>query len=97
VATRRDLLLGLGALSVLPLRARSVTTYRNLNVLYGPDTLPSGIRSRIVDNNNGVKMHILEAGFDSKRPCVVLLHGFPELGETNYCPHRRRRLPRDRA
>ena len=25
-------------------------------------------------------MHVLEAGFESKdRPCVVLLHGFPEL------------------
>jgi pimeloyl-ACP methyl ester carboxylesterase len=42
-----------------------------------------GIRSRIVDNNNGVKMHILESGFqDRSRPCVVLLHGFPELAYT---------------
>jgi pimeloyl-ACP methyl ester carboxylesterase len=54
----------------------------NLNVLYGQDTVPSGIRSRIIDNNNGVKMHILEAGFEGKRPCVILLHGFPELAYT---------------
>src|SRR5712671_6562554 len=43
-------------------------------------TLPSAIRSRIVDNNNGLQVHILEAGFESAgRPCVLLLHGFPEL------------------
>ncbi len=46
-------------------------------------TLPLGIRSRIIDNNNGVKMHMLESGFqDRSRPCVVLLHGFPELAYT---------------
>jgi pimeloyl-ACP methyl ester carboxylesterase len=42
--------------------------------------LHTGIRSRRIDNNNGVKLHVLEAGFESaNRPCVVLLHGFPEL------------------
>ncbi len=42
--------------------------------------LPAGIRSRIVDNHNGLKMHVLEAGFeDQNKPCVMLLHGFPEL------------------
>jgi pimeloyl-ACP methyl ester carboxylesterase len=42
--------------------------------------LSPGIRSRFVDNNNGLRMHILEAGFEHKsRPLVVLLHGFPEL------------------
>jgi pimeloyl-ACP methyl ester carboxylesterase len=56
---------------------------RNEDVEYGQDTLPVGIRSRIIDNNNGVKMHILESGFqDRNRPCVVLLHGFPELAYT---------------
>jgi pimeloyl-ACP methyl ester carboxylesterase len=56
---------------------------RNEHVEYGKDTLSSGIRSRYVDNNNGVKMHVLEAGFeDRRRPCVVFLHGFPELGYT---------------
>jgi pimeloyl-ACP methyl ester carboxylesterase len=49
-------------------------------VFYGKRTLPRGIRSRLVDNNNGLVMHILEAGFEEpRRPCVVLLHGFPEL------------------
>ena len=42
--------------------------------------LPSTIRSRYVDNINGLSMHVLEAGFETKgRPCVLLLHGFPEL------------------
>ena len=42
--------------------------------------LPSGIRSRFVDNNNGLRMHILEAGHETaNRPMVLLLHGFPEL------------------
>ena len=47
---------------------------------YGMGTLPAGIRSRFVDNGNGLTMHVLEAGFDGgDRPCVLLLHGFPEL------------------
>ena len=42
--------------------------------------LPSGIRSRFVDNNNSLTMHILEAGHETaNRPLVLLLHGFPEL------------------
>jgi pimeloyl-ACP methyl ester carboxylesterase len=42
--------------------------------------LPSGIRSRFVDGINGLRMHVLEAGFETEgRACVLLLHGFPEL------------------
>jgi pimeloyl-ACP methyl ester carboxylesterase len=42
--------------------------------------LAPGIRSRLVPNINGLTMHVLEAGFEDKdRPCVLLLHGFPEL------------------
>ncbi len=42
--------------------------------------LPRGIRSRIVDNVNGLRVHVLEAGYETPgRPCVLLLHGFPEL------------------
>ena len=53
---------------------------RNGDVAYGETTIPSGIRSRFVDNGNGLTMHVLEAGFqDAGRPCVLLLHGFPEL------------------
>jgi pimeloyl-ACP methyl ester carboxylesterase len=47
---------------------------------YGVNALPPGIRSRVVDGINGLGMHMLEAGFEAKdRPCVLLLHGFPEL------------------
>jgi pimeloyl-ACP methyl ester carboxylesterase len=42
--------------------------------------LPAGMRARFVDNVNGLRMHVLEAGFTPRnRPCVLLLHGFPEL------------------
>ena len=42
--------------------------------------LPAGIRARFVDNHNGLRMHVLEAGFEGAgRPGLLLLHGFPEL------------------
>ena len=42
--------------------------------------LPPGVRSRYVDGINGLRMHVIEAGFETRgRPCVLLLHGFPEL------------------
>jgi len=47
---------------------------------YGNSTLPAGIRSRMVNNINGLAIHMLEAGFETKgRRCILLLHGFPEL------------------
>jgi len=54
-----------------------------------PDTehslpLQAGIRSRYISGINGLNMHILESGFEpngaeTKRPLVLLLHGFPEI------------------
>jgi pimeloyl-ACP methyl ester carboxylesterase len=42
--------------------------------------LPATIRSRYVEDINGLTMHVLEAGFETRgRPCLLLLHGFPEL------------------
>jgi pimeloyl-ACP methyl ester carboxylesterase len=42
--------------------------------------LPAGIRSRFLPEINGLRVHILEAGFDTPgRPLLLLLHGFPEL------------------
>jgi len=42
--------------------------------------LPDGIRSRFIDIVNGLRMHVLEAGYETAdRPCLLLLHGFPEL------------------
>ncbi len=47
---------------------------------YGRLTLPRGVRSRMVDNRNGLVMHVLESGFEpAGRPMVLLLHGFPEV------------------
>jgi pimeloyl-ACP methyl ester carboxylesterase len=47
---------------------------------YSAAVLPPGIRSRFVNNVNGLRMHVLEAGFEPRgRPAVLLLHGFPEL------------------
>src|SRR5438034_1163024 len=44
------------------------------------DVIPSGARSRFVSDINGLRMHVLEAGFEPRgRPLVLLLHGFPEL------------------
>ena len=53
---------------------------------YGAGTLPAEVRSRFVHNGNGIRTHVLEAGYSGgargggeDRPCVLLLHGFPEL------------------
>jgi pimeloyl-ACP methyl ester carboxylesterase len=40
--------------------------------------LPAGVHSRFVPDVNGLRVHLLEAG-SAERPCVLLLHGFPEL------------------
>jgi pimeloyl-ACP methyl ester carboxylesterase len=47
---------------------------------YGNGLLPAGIRSRLVGGINGLTVHLLEAGFETRgRPLLLLLHGFPEL------------------
>ena len=44
------------------------------------DLQSKDLRSRVVSNGNGLDMRIIEAGFeDARQPCVLLLHGFPEL------------------
>ncbi len=45
-----------------------------------PAVLPPGVRSRFVENVNGLRMHVLEAGFETPgRPALLLIHGYPEL------------------
>ena len=79
--TRRRLMQGLGAVvaaAALPrgLGAQAVAPIGP----FSADVLPPGIRSRFVENVNGLRMHVLEAGFEAKgRPGVLLIHGFPEL------------------
>jgi len=47
---------------------------------YESAVLPPGVRSRLLDNINGIRVHVLEAGFETRnRPGVLLVHGFPEL------------------
>ena len=61
-------------------KARDAQTPANPAAPYGPGVLPPGIRSRFVNDNNGIRMHVLEAGFEpADRPAVLMLHGFPEL------------------
>jgi pimeloyl-ACP methyl ester carboxylesterase len=39
---------------------------------------PHGLQSKRIQTKTGLNMHVLEAGSPSN-PCVLLLHGFPEL------------------
>jgi pimeloyl-ACP methyl ester carboxylesterase len=42
--------------------------------------LPAPLASRVVDGVRGMHVHVLEAGMHAAgKPCVLLLHGFPEL------------------
>jgi pimeloyl-ACP methyl ester carboxylesterase len=88
--TRRGLLqglagvIGVGVLSgrthAMDVGERSAPTETGEAEPYYPAVLPPTIRSRDVNNGNGITMHVLEAGFETGgRPAVVLLHGFPEL------------------
>lgn len=51
-----------------------------MQIPHGANLAP-GIRKRYIPGVNGLRMHLLEAGFETVgRPCLLLLHGFPELG-----------------
>lgn len=39
----------------------------------------ASVRSRLLENGNGLTVHVLESGFEQNRPCVLLLHRFPEI------------------
>src|SRR4051812_18035204 len=87
--TRRDLLRGVAAALVpvvLPPRAfaaQAAQAPAGAGAAIGPldsAALPPGIRSRFVDGVNGLRMHVLEAGFETPgRPALLLVHGYPEL------------------
>src|SRR6266581_1094410 len=80
--TRRHLLKGTAAILLQGVVARSSRattsaheqpTHRKQTeaIPYSPEVLPPGIRSRFVDDVNGLRMHVLEAGFPVKnRPAV---------------------------
>jgi pimeloyl-ACP methyl ester carboxylesterase len=82
--TRRQLLQSVGVLAPLAIGSR-VAAQPGVEPLpeTGPlpsSVLPRGIRARLVENVNGIRMHVLEAGYEgARRPGVLLVHGFPEL------------------
>ena len=84
--SRRTLLGGLIATAAAPLvlgaRASAAQAAQPRTPI-GPldsSVLPAGVRSRFVDGVNGLRVHVLEAGYESSgRPGVLLLHGYPEL------------------
>jgi pimeloyl-ACP methyl ester carboxylesterase len=82
--TRRQLLQSLAAAAAAPIavatNARVAAAQAGAIGPYDSGVLPQGVRSRFVNNVNGIRIHVLEAGFESaNRPGVVMLHGFPEL------------------
>ena len=89
--TRRQAMQGLGAVigsaAVLPrvggtARAASAGVVQAAAVgPYDPDWLPAGVRSRFVEDVNGLTMHVLEAGFeDDGRPALLR----PRVSERRY-------------
>jgi pimeloyl-ACP methyl ester carboxylesterase len=83
--SRRDLLAGASALGAMVLAAatpaRAEITSQAIYAKVGPyggNTLPAGVRVRLVPNVNGLTVNMLEAGTPG-RPLVLLLHGFPNL------------------
>jgi pimeloyl-ACP methyl ester carboxylesterase len=90
ILSRRRLIQGMLATatsSLVPMSTRAVSALGQTATAAGPDAvpyaagvLPPGIRSRFISNVNGLRMHVLEAGFElPDHPLLVLLHGFPEL------------------
>jgi pimeloyl-ACP methyl ester carboxylesterase len=83
--TRRDVLRASASVlapALLGVRVRAMAAGQLAGNVgpYVEGILPAGVRSRFVNNGNGMTMHVLEAGFEpGTRPFVVLLHGFPEL------------------
>jgi len=83
--SRREFLAGASALGGVAIASAAapaqITTMAPFEKLppYGNNTLPAGVRPRLVPNVNGLTVNMLEAGTQG-RPLVLLLHGFPNLG-----------------
>ncbi len=84
-AASRRAILAMGAASLISASLRSAQANLSGEVdltqtPYGTETLPKGVRSRMILRVNGLDVHILEAGYESPgRPLALLLHGFPDL------------------
>ena len=83
--SRREFLAGASALGGMAIASAAapaqITTMAPFEKLppYGNNTLPAGVKPRLVPNVNGLTVNMLEAGTQG-RPLVLLLHGFPNLG-----------------
>src|SRR5262245_32770859 len=80
--TRRQVIQGLTTILLPAMSNRTPAAQLAANEIGPLDSavLPAGIRSRFIDNVNGLRMHVLEAGFETPgRRALLLLHGFPEL------------------
>jgi pimeloyl-ACP methyl ester carboxylesterase len=81
--SRRQMLQGLTASVTAAALPRPARAQAQGTPPIGPlpaSVLPTGVRSRFVENVNGLRMHVLEAGFEKRSGRVLLLvHGYPEL------------------
>jgi pimeloyl-ACP methyl ester carboxylesterase len=82
--TRRRLIQLITAVGPLALGAKAAAQSGPSNTSpaepLSASVLPRGIRARFVNNINGIRMHVLEAGFETpNRQAVLLVHGYPEL------------------
>jgi len=82
-STRRSLIMTAAAAvssTIVQSKASRAAVVQTEPAKLAPLPLPPGIRSRYVPNINGLTFHVLEAGFETEgRPCLLLLHGYPEL------------------
>jgi pimeloyl-ACP methyl ester carboxylesterase len=81
--SRREVLQGLTASVTAAALTGSKSAQAQTTAPIGPlpsNVLPAGVRSRFVENVNGLRMHVLEAGFEKRNGrAVLLVHGYPEL------------------
>src|SRR5262245_54150460 len=86
--SRRDFLAGasaFGGAAIASAASAQITTIASFEKLppYGNNTLPAGVGARLVPNVNGLTVNMLEAGTQG-RPLVLLIHGFPNLGYSEF-------------
>jgi pimeloyl-ACP methyl ester carboxylesterase len=81
--SRRQILQGLTASVTTAALTRPARAQAQAGAPIGPlpsNILPAGVRSRFVENVNGLRMHVLEAGFEKRSGrALLLVHGYPEL------------------
>ena len=66
------------ASAAVPAQITTMAPFEKLQP-YGNNTLPVGVRARLMPSVNGLTVNMLEAGTQG-RPMVLLIHGFPNLG-----------------